>query len=281
VETLEPADVVMVGPGEVVPTDGTLIGAAVLDESALTGESLPVEQSAGDPVHSGAVNAGSPFDLRLTARAAESAYASVVRLVQEAEASQAPFVRLADRYAPWFLVTAAVAGLAWALGGASRAVAVLVVATPCSLILAAPVALVSGLSRVARRGLVIKGGAVLERLARCTTLLIDKTGTLTSGRPALAAVVPAGALSREEILALGGSLDQVSPHVLAHAVVDAAVARDCGLDCLSRWSRWRARVSGVSSMVGGWRWAKPPGLASPGPLPGPRRPGDGPSWTAR
>jgi heavy metal translocating P-type ATPase len=230
VEALEPADMVMVGPGEVVPTDGTLISAAVLDESALTGESLPVERAAGERVHSGVVNAGSPLDLRVTARAAESAYAGVIRLVQQAEASQAPFVRLADRYALWFLlVTAAVAGTAWALGGASRAVAVLVVATPCPLILAAPVALVSGLSRAARRGIVIKGGAVLERLARCTSLLIDKTGTLTSGRPTLAGVVPAGSLAPEEILAVAASLDQVSPHVLAHAVVEAAVARHCEL----------------------------------------------------
>jgi P-type E1-E2 ATPase len=122
-----------------------------------------------------------------------------------------------------------VAGGAWALGGASGAVAVLVVATPCPLILAAPIALVSGLSRAARRGIVIKGGAVLERLARCTTLLIDKTGTLTSGRPALVAVVPAGPLTPHEILALAGSLDQVSPHVLAQAVVEAAVARHCRL----------------------------------------------------
>jgi heavy metal translocating P-type ATPase len=230
VEALEPADLVVVGPGELVPTDGTLISAAVLDESALTGESLPVERAAGDPVQSGVVNGGSPFDLRVTARAAESAYAGVIRLVQQAEASQAPFVRLADRYALWFLlVTAAVAGAAWAAGGASRAVAVLVVATPCPLILAAPVALVSGLSRAARRGIVIKGGAVLERLARCTTLLVDKTGTLTRGRPALAAVVPAGPVPAEDVLALAGSLDQVSPHVLAHAIVEAAVARQCQL----------------------------------------------------
>lgn len=230
VETLNRGDTVLVGPGEVVPTDGTVIEAAVLDESALTGESLPVERRAGDPVRSGVVNAGSPFDLRVTARAAESAYAGIVRLVREAESSQAPFVRLADRYALWFLgLTVATAGVAWAVGGAARAVAVLVVATPCPLILAAPVALVAGLSQAARRGIVIKGGAVLERLAKCTTLLIDKTGTLTSGRPTLADLVPAGTLPTQEVLALAGSLDQVSPHVLAHAVVDAAAIRQCQL----------------------------------------------------
>jgi heavy metal translocating P-type ATPase len=230
VEELDPGDIVLIGPGEVVPTDGTVITAAVVDESALTGESLPVERGAGDPVRSGVVNAGSPFDMRVTARAAESAYAGIVRLVREAESSPAPFVRLADRYALWFLVlTVATAGIACVVSGAARAVAVLVVATPCPLILAAPVALVAGLSRAARRGIVIKGGGVLERLAKCTTLLIDKTGTLTSGRPALAAVVPAGTLPADEILALAASLDQVSPHILAHALVDAAAASGCRL----------------------------------------------------
>jgi heavy metal translocating P-type ATPase len=254
VDALESADVVMVGPGEVVPTDGTLISAAALDESALTGESLPVERGVGGRVQSGVVNAGAPFDLRVTARAADSAYAGVIRLVQEAEASQSPFVRLADRYALWFLlVTAAVAGVAWTLGGASRAVAVLVVATPCPLILAAPVALVSGLSRAARRGIVIKGGAVLERLARCTTLLIDKTGTLTTGRPALAAVVPAGTFPPEEILALAGSLDQVSSHVLAHAVVDAAADRHCQLALPQQVVEVAGQ--GIRGVVGGRRVA--------------------------
>ena len=130
----------------------------------------------------------------------------------------------------WFLpLTLAVAGAAWALGGAERAVAVLVVATPCPLILAAPVALVSGLSAAARRGVVVKSGGVLERLARCTTLVLDKTGTLTAGQPAVTAVLPAGALPPEEILTLAASLDQVSGHVLAAAIVRAAAERDCPL----------------------------------------------------
>ena len=222
-------DLLMVGPGEIVPVDGTVqIATAVIDESALTGEALPVERSAGEAVRSGAVNSGSPFDLRATTRADDSTYAGIVRLVAKAEASQAPFVRLADRYALWFLgVTLLVGGVAWILGGASRAVAVLVVATPCPLVLAAPVAFVSGLSLAARRGVVIKGGAVLERLARCTTVLLDKTGTLTVGEPVLSSIVPAGALPAEEVLTLAASLDQVSPHVLASAVVRAAGQR-CG-----------------------------------------------------
>src|SRR5215469_5552338 len=159
-ETVVPGDLLLVAPGELVPVDGTVTGGvAVLDESALTGEARPVERRAHEPVRSGVVNAGGPFDLRATATATDSTYAGIVRLVSQAEASQAPFVRMADRYAVWFLlVSLAAAGAAWALAGAERAVAVLVVATPCPLILAAPVALVAGLSVAARRGVVVKGG---------------------------------------------------------------------------------------------------------------------------
>ena len=205
-------------------------GGAVLDESALTGEARPAGHGPGEVVRSGTLNTGGPFDPRATTSAADSTYAGIVRLVSEAERSQAPFVRLADRYAMWFLpLTLAVAGVAWAVGGAERAVAVLVVATPCPLILAAPVALVSGLSAAARRGVVVKNGGVLERLARCTTLILDKTGTLTAGQPAVTDVVPAGPLPPQEILTLAASLDQVSGHVLAAAIVRAAAERGCPL----------------------------------------------------
>jgi heavy metal translocating P-type ATPase len=224
-------DLLMVASGDVVPVDGTVAGgAAVLDESALTGEALPVERAPGDTVRSGVLNAGAPFDLRAATSAADSTYAGIIRLVAEAGKSQAPFVRLADRYALWFLpLTLAVAGTAWALGGPARAVAVLVVATPCPLILAAPVALVSGLSAAARRGVVVKNGGVLERLAQCKTLLLDKTGTLTAGQPAVTGIVTAGSTPSEEILRLAASLDQVSGHVLAGAVVRAAAERNCPL----------------------------------------------------
>jgi len=226
-------DLLLVASGDVVPVDGMLASAAaVLDESALTGEAMPAEHIRGDLVRSGTVNAGGPFDLRARDTAAESTYAGIVRLVSEAEKSQAPFVRLADRYAMWFLpLTLAVAAVAWALGGAARAVAVLVVATPCPLILAAPVALVSGLSAAARRGVVVKNAGVLERLAHCGTLILDKTGTLTAGQPQVTAVVPArpGDLDHDEVLALAASLDQVSGHVLAAAIVRAAADRGCQL----------------------------------------------------
>jgi len=231
-DQVEAGDLLLVASGDVVPVDGLLVSdAAVLDESALTGESLPVDRAAGDRIRSGVVNAGGPVDLRTSTTAADSTYAGIVRLVAEADRSQAPVVRLADRYALGFLaVTLATAALAWALGGATRAVAVLVVATPCPLILAAPVALVAGLSRAARRGVVVKGGAVLERLAACATLLIDKTGTMTVGRPALIEVVVAGPIPGDQVLRLAASLDQVSPHVLASAIVRSALARGGTLD---------------------------------------------------
>ena len=230
-EAIAVGDVLLVAPGDVLPVDGTVgPGVAVLDESALTGEARPAERGPGEAVRSGTLNAGGPFDLRAATSADDSTYAGIVRLVAEAERSQAPFVRLADRYAMWFLPLAlAVAGVAWAVGGAERAVAVLVVATPCPLILAAPVALVSGLSAAARRGVVVKSGGVLERLARCTTLVLDKTGTLTASQPAVTDVVPAGPLPPQEILTLAACLDQVSGHVLAAAIVRVAAGRDCPL----------------------------------------------------
>src|SRR6218665_1047026 len=185
VESLRPGERLLIKEGEVIPVDGLVLSAeAVLDESALTGESLPVSHKRGARVRSGPVNAGPPFELRVLATVAESTYAGVVRLVRSAQASKAPFVRLADRYALIFVpFTLALATLAWLLSGEPvRALAVLVVATPCPLLLAAPVAIVSSLSRAARRGVLIKDGAALETLARAQVLLFDKTGTLTTGQ---------------------------------------------------------------------------------------------------
>lgn len=225
-------DLLVVGPGEVVPVDGRIAGAvAVLDESVLTGEPLQVERGDGEPVRSGVVNAGSAFEMRATATAADSTYAQIVRLAAEAGAENAPVVRLADRYAAWFLpLTLLVAGAAWlASGSPVRAVAVLVVATPCPLLLAAPVAIVSGLSRASRRGVVIRSGGALENLGHATTLVMDKTGTLTMGRPVVIDVAAAPGRDAVDILRLAASVDQMSPHVLAEAILTAARARDLAL----------------------------------------------------
>ena len=260
--TVVAGDLLIVKPGEVVPVDARLeTGIAVLDESALTGEPLPVEREAGDAVRSGTVNAGGPFDARATTSAADSTYAGIVELASTAEAATAPAVRLADHYAIGFLLLSlAVAGSAWGLSGQlSRAVAVLVVATPCPLILAVPVALVSGLSRAARRGVIIKGGGVLEQLAKTKVLLLDKTGTLTAGRPVVADIVGGGSNSPDEMLRLAASLDQVSPHVLASAVVHAARGRNLRLsvpqdveDVAGRGVR--GRVDGHVVAVGKASW---------------------------
>ncbi|MGW1428630.1 heavy metal translocating P-type ATPase [Streptomyces sp. NPDC002431] len=224
-------DLLVVRPGEVVPVDGWVESAvAVLDESALTGEPLQVQRRHGEGVRSGVVNAGGAFELRATATERDSTYAGIVRLAEQAGAESAPVVRLADRYAAWFLpLSLAVAGLAWLLSGSAvRAVAVLVVATPCPLLLAAPVAVVSGLSRASRLGVVVRDGGALENLGRARTLLLDKTGTLTGGRPRVLDVVAAPGLKPAEVLRLAASVDQYSPHVLARAIVDAA--RERGLE---------------------------------------------------
>ena len=228
VEDLSVGDVVIVRAGEVVPVDGIVASEeAVLDESALTGEPLPVSWRRGDPVRSGSANAGEAFELRATRPASESAYAAIVRLVREAESHKAPFVRMADRYAAFFLpVTLAVAGLAWGLSGDPvRALAVLVVATPCPLILAAPVAIVAGVSRAARAGVIVKGGAAIEGLGEARTVILDKTGTLTLGTPEVERIVLFDGFDRAETLRLAASLDQLSAHSLADALVHAARRR--------------------------------------------------------
>ncbi|GAA4502959.1 heavy metal translocating P-type ATPase [Actinoallomurus oryzae] len=232
VEDVVRGDRLLVPAGSVVPVDGVVErDAAVLDESALTGEALPVEHDVGAAVRSGTLNAGDPFDLRATATAEESTYAGVVRLAREAQAESAPVVRLADRFAVLFLpLSLAVAGGAWlASGQLVRAVAVLVVATPCPLLLAAPAAIVAGISRTARHGVVVKGGAALETLGHARTLILDKTGTLTTGRPEVTDVATDAEADPAELLRLAAAVDQMSSHALAEAVVRAAHERGLSL----------------------------------------------------
>jgi heavy metal translocating P-type ATPase len=228
VKEVRVGELVLVRPGEVLPVDGVVeTDQAVLDEAALTGESLPVLCRRGDSVRSGTLNAGEALRLRAVRPAAESAYAALVRLVQEAEGQRAPFVRLADRYAAFFLpLTAAAAGTAWALSGDPvRALAVFVVATPCPLILAAPIALLSGISRAARVSVVVKGGGVIERLGSARTVVLDKTGTLTLGTPQLERVARLDGVAANEALRLAASLDQLSAHPFAAALVREARER--------------------------------------------------------
>ncbi len=250
-DTIVPGNVVVVRTGELVPVDGVVTaGSANVSEADLTGEPLPVRKEPGALVLSGSVNLDGVLDVRAARRSAESQYAQIVRLVEAAQKQKAPIHRLADRYAVWFTaVTLGLAGLAWAISGDSvYALAVLVVATPCPLILATPIAIMSGIDRAARAGIILKSGAAMEQLGEVDTAVFDKTGTLTLGMPELVAMVRAGgagadrghelparvagagAASEDEAaelswLELAGSVEQYSSHVLARAVVSAARER--------------------------------------------------------
>ncbi|MEG0299067.1 MAG: heavy metal translocating P-type ATPase [Aurantimicrobium sp.] len=228
VSELAIGDVVVVKPGELIPVDGILLTPeATLDESSLTGESIPVERVKGDAVISGSVNGSAVFRMEVTALAADSQYQRIVELVKEASESKAPFVRLADRYAvPFTIVAYVLAITAWILSGNPTHFAeVLVVATPCPLIIAAPVAFIAGMSRAARHGIIVKNGGTLEKLARIKTVAFDKTGTLTHGQPVLSKVMTAPGIEEDELVRLAAIAEQYSAHTLAHSIVVGAQQR--------------------------------------------------------
>jgi len=226
IEELKPGDRILVRQGEIVPVDGEVSsGVALLDQSILTGESVPVRRAEGEAVLSGSSSLDMAFDLVAVRTAAESTYSGIVRLVKAAQEAKAPMVRIADRYALWFMaLTLVLAGAAWfASNDHMRFLAVIISATPCPLILAVPVAIISGISKAARQGVLVKGGPVLETLARASSLVIDKTGTLTEGQASLSNVIPAARRDPHEVLRLAASLDQASGHVIAASLVDGAL----------------------------------------------------------
>lgn len=252
VDRVVAGDVLLVRPSEIVPVDGELRShEAAFDESSITGESVPVEKRAGDAVLSGSVNGQSAVEIRATATAADSQYQQIVALVAGAAESRAPVVRLADRYAvPFTLFSLALAGVAWWLSGDPvRFAEVLVLATPCPLLIAAPVAYIGGMSRAARNGVIVKAGGVLESLAAAKTAVFDKTGTLTHGEPTLVAVRPAGGLGDDELLALVASAEQYSSHVLAASMIDAA--RERGLALAEADAAREEATNGVVATIGG------------------------------
>ena len=259
---VSPGDRLLIRRGDVVPVDGTVVaGVAIIDQSALTGESLPVCCGTDLPVLSGTTNVGEAFDLLATRRAAESTYAGIVRLVEAAQRSRAPMARLADRYAIVFLaLTIAIAGAAWIFSGDPiRAVAVLVVATPCPLIIAVPVAIVSGLSRAAKRGVLIKGGKAIETMAQVRSLVFDKTGTLTVGRAKIISIQAADGLEPYEVLRMAASLDQASKHIVAETIVGDAREKELMLAIPSDVNETPGegivgKVEGRSVIVGGSRF---------------------------
>jgi heavy metal translocating P-type ATPase len=258
VDDVVEGDTLLVRAGEILPVDGLVVSlSATIDEAALTGEPIPVTRHRNDPVHSGTLNAGQTFEMRATASASESTYAGIVRLVTAAQTAKAPFIRMADRYALVLLpVTLLLAAAAWGWSGDPiRGLAVLVASTPCPLIIAAPVAFIAGVSRAARLGILIKGGAPLEALAHTHTVMFDKTGTLTVGGARLVAIETAPGESADDVLRVAASLEQASHHVVAAAIVSCAVGRNLALDTPdavqeAMGSGLEGRVAGKSVKVG-------------------------------
>lgn len=219
-------DKLIIKPGEVVPVDATIVeGRSSFDESSLTGESLPLDKSRGDTILSGSINVDSSITVKALHTAKDSQYEQIIQLVKAASSSQSPFVRLADHYSvPFTIIAFVIAGGAWILSGdVLRFLQVLVVATPCPLILAAPIALISGMSRAARHGVIIKNGGALERLAAVQTVGFDKTGTLTQGEPIVHSVSTFNSFNKKQVLEAAGALEQNSPHILAKAIVNEAL----------------------------------------------------------
>lgn len=247
-------DILIVRPGELVPCDGVVTeGSATLDTSRLTGEPLPLEIAPGSLVMSGSINSDRVFALSATAVAEQSQYVRIVELVRLAQESKAPFQRMADRYAVWFTpLTIAIAAVAAAVSGDwNRALAVLVVATPCPLILAPPIAFIGGINSAARRQIIVRNGGALERLSRANVGVFDKTGTLTIGNPRVSAVTPAPELDRRALLQLAASVEQGSSHLLARTLVDAAT--EMGIELLPLRDATESPGRGVVGSVGS-RW---------------------------
>ncbi|GAA1786413.1 heavy metal translocating P-type ATPase [Agromyces lapidis] len=251
VDEVRPGDRLLVRPSEIVPVDGELHSAeAAFDESSLTGESVPAEKQRGDAVLSGSVNGQAAVEIVATATAGDSQYQQIVSLVAQAAESKAPVVRLADRYAvPFTVFSLALASVAWWVSGDPvRFAEVLVLATPCPLLIAAPVAFIGGMSRAARNGVIVKGGGVLELLARAKTAVFDKTGTLTHGAPKLVAIRPESGFSADELLGLVASAEQYSSHVLAASMIEAAKQQGLSL-AEAEWAR-EAATNGVTAKLG-------------------------------
>lgn len=261
-------DMLLVRPGELVPVDAILLSdSAEFDESSLTGESLPVTRAHDERISSGVVNGSSAIVMRAAATAGDSKYQQIVDLVEQAQGSRARTVRIADRYAvPFTVVALVIAGIAWFVSGDPvRFAEVLVVATPCPLLIAAPVAFLGGMSRAAKEGLIVKGGGTLEQLAKVRSAAFDKTGTLTTGRPEPRAVRPAEGFTEEQLLQLAASAEVYSSHVLASAVVEAVKAR--GIALLPVESAEESATNGVEAVVaaGTVRVGKPSWVAEVAP----------------
>jgi len=264
-------DKLLIRPGELVPVDSVILeGTGSFDEASLTGESLPQPKNVGDELLSGSVNLDGALTVRALRPAAESQYEQIIKLVKNATASRAPFVRLADRYAIPFTVIAFAIGIgAWVISGDSlRFLQVLVVATPCPLILAAPIAVISGMSRAAKHGIIMKNGGALEKLAQAKTIAFDKTGTLTRGELVVDSVKTFNKFTTKEVLGLSAALEQNSNHVVAHAIIDKAKKSKVSIPKAKRVKEFaglglEAHVSGKDILVGREQLMKEQGVTFP------------------
>ncbi|HEX7061028.1 MAG TPA: copper-translocating P-type ATPase [Woeseiaceae bacterium] len=268
VEVLAPGDRVRVRPGERVPVDGTVSeGRSAVDESMISGEPLPVDKQAGDGVVGGTVNGTGSFVMTVTKTGENTLLAQIVRMVAEAQRSRAPIQRLADTVAAWFVpavvVIAILAFLVWSwLGpepamafGLVNAVAVLIIACPCALGLATPMSIMVGTGKGATHGILVRDAESLEVLEKVDTVVVDKTGTLTEGKPALVTLEPHGQLDADELLALAASVEAASEHPLAQAIVSAARERSLALQTVEDFRSFtgegaRARVAGRDVAIG-------------------------------
>ena len=215
-------DVLVIKPGDLIPVDGKILSAlARIDESSLTGEPLPKSKTCGGQVFSGTINIGDVFEIRATRKSDESQYSKIVSLVKKAQQEKAPIQRLADKYAVWFTpLTLAVSAAGWLVtNNVQTILAVLVVATPCSLIFATPVAIISGINKAAKKGIIVKTGAAIEQVARTQVTVFDKTGTITFGTPAVERIVSFDGATSDEILLKSASLEQLSSHPIASMIV--------------------------------------------------------------
>lgn len=245
-------DRLVVKPGETVPVDGHVIkGSSMFDESSLTGESRPITKNIGDTVYSGSINGDSAVTMTVDKLAKDSQYQRLIQLVKQADSTPAHFVRMADRYAvPFTGIAFVIAGIAWFISkDPVRFAEVLVVASPCPLILAAPVALVSGMSRSSRNGIVVKTGSVLEKMATAKTAAFDKTGTITSGQLFVDQIKPVAGTTKEELLSYAASAEQSSGHILARSLLNYAVKHDVNLLEVQQLSE--VTGNGVTAQISG------------------------------
>jgi heavy metal translocating P-type ATPase len=266
IEAVRVGQQLLIRKGEVIALDGILRShRGLTDESSLTGEPYEIEKLQGDQLRSGTVNMGEPIVLEVTRTGADSTYRKIVRMVQEAQDEKAPMVRLADRYSTYFtIMTLTIAGLTFAFTRDTRTVlAVLVIATPCPLILATPIALLGGMNAAARKRIIVKRLASLEALSRVDTIVLDKTGTITIGRPELTGIeVRDGASSEGRILAIAAAIERNSLHPIAKAVVAAARAR--GIEMLEADDVQETIGAGISGLVGGERYVLSKVAGEPG-----------------